>query len=255
MRSNRGLLGLMACVAACLALSACGGGGGPQLDIDDVNVRNLCNFGVQGEDEERCELAAPACGADASICWDPELAGLTGFVRGFCRQCLDDNQCDPGLTCDHGWCHAACSQDADCGTGEACTESLCRKPHFTDFSFTNTGDKTLSIDALGTRLLGAADACAFSHFEWSLPGDTVVVEAGESVQLRVFFRAAGTGFFRGRIDVVSNSESNNPLPLLLCGQSVEAECAEGLGDQCAECLSNCAAEDFDSLPLTPPTCG
>jgi hypothetical protein len=253
MRCNRRLLGLLACVTACLALAACGGGG-PQLDIDDVNVRNLCNFGVQGEDEARCELAAPACGQDAPTCWDPELAGMTGFVRGFCRQCVDDNQCEVDLSCDHGWCHAACTQDSDCATGEGCTEGLCRKPRFTEFSFTNTGDKTLRIDTAATQLLGAADACAFSHFEWSLPGEVVEVGASESVQLRVYFRAEGTGFFRGRIDVVSNSESNNPLPLLLCGQSVEAECDQGLGDTCPECLSNCAEDDFANLPLTPPSC-
>jgi len=224
------------------------------LDIDDVNVRNLCNLGVSGVDEARCELAAPTCGQDAPTCWDPSQAGLTGFVRGFCRQCAQDNQCDPGLTCDHGFCHPACSQDADCAAGQACTEGLCRRPHFTDFSFTNTGGKTLRIDTQATRLLGAADACAFERFEWSEAGEAIELGAGASAQLRVFFRPTGTGFFRGRIDVASNSGENNPLPLLLCGQAVEAECDAGLGDTCAECLSNCGADDFESLPLTPPSC-
>jgi hypothetical protein len=254
------LLVLVGSSVVLLGLGACGGKAGPVLDVDDVNVRNLCNKIVSGETEERCDLQNPACVNPAPLCLAPP-AGLNS-ERGFCRQCESAAQCAVGLACDYGWCHQECAQDSDCTltAGTQCIEGFCRRPHFTDFAFSNTGDENVLIDLAASRLLGAADACAYSRIEWSIAdpdaiqGDVLRVKPSQGVHLRVYFRPTGTGFFRGRIDVVSNSETHNPLPLLLCGQSVDAACAPGLGDTCPDCVSNCTEADFRDLPLSPPTC-
>ncbi|MBN2498568.1 MAG: hypothetical protein JXR96_28515 [Deltaproteobacteria bacterium] len=232
-----------------LLLLACGSSS-PRIEMDDVNVRNLCNIGVNGESEDRCDLAAPEC-PGSLFCWDPQDEQL---VQGFCRECMDDNNCEAGEECDHGWCHATCSQHGDCGTNEMCVGGLCRHPYTTEFSFSNSGSGDLEIYKSQTTLKGESDACAYTEVVWSIGGDPVVLGTDESVMLRIYFLPPDVGMFRAVINIYSNDDALSPLPLLLCGESVEAKCMPSSEEDCAPCTAACTEENFTPILDSDPGC-
>lgn len=209
---NGRTLAMLALLA--LSLAACGSSG-PQISVD-VNVRNLCQIPVSGEDETRCtgdsncpqnwfcwREEAPSCGNDNNCPGDNNkcVAGhcrqdctedancpsgmlCTGGLcqkRGYCRECQSDANCDIGYKCDHGHCHKSCLQDSDCTSGFLCTAGVCRRPltEGTAFSISNSGSGVLEVRVSETKLFGHNDACAFSHVEWALPGEANVPDTVE----------------------------------------------------------------------------
>ena len=230
-----------------------GGPDGPLIEIDISNVKHLCGFGVINATEDRCNDHGEC---DSQYCW---FSDQPHHTDGFCRQCANDGECPGGLECDHNWCHTPCSQTSDCGGEENvfCTAGYCRKAHYeqSTFNFCNAGNRDLEVYISQTKLYGPAQACTFSRWEWVPEGlDTVTLAPDEcNLYLNIKFTPPDVGVSRGFIEILSNSiEVNpqgsvvNPLPLLLCGDAVEAICQVAIDDQCPDCAS-CTAEDFTTM--------
>ena len=272
-----------------LAMTGCGSDG-PEIAVG-LNVRDLCQRTVSGEPENRC-VSDDNCGGN--VCWRPAPASCTtvedcegdeectggeciqactddancreGFLctesvcqkRGYCRECLSNANCGAG-ECDHGWCHPTCSSDGDCGAGFFCTGGFCRKPHIdgTSFNFCNNGSKDLEVYLDQTKLYGEADACAYARWEW-VPADQTTVVLGPdecSLYLKVQFTPPDTGEYFGYMEIMSNSGSNNPLPLLIHGQAVEAACEEALDAVCEPVCTSTDEDYADIIANRPePSC-
>jgi len=230
-----------------VACSSDDGPNGPAIEVD-VNVKHLCGFAVINEAEDRCQEHGDCPGGDL-FCWD---SGESYHTAGFCRECEDNNQCPSGTQCDHNWCHTPCtatSPDCDAYANWYCTGGFCRKPHDeqTTFGFCNDGNKDLEIYADQTRLYGPAGACVFSRWEWSPAGQaTITLAPEECAFLNVKFTPEDVGVHRGFIEILSNSNEHATLPLLLCGEAVEAVCQAAVDNECPDCAS-CTADDFTSM--------
>ena len=231
------------CLAGWLGQSACTQTVGPQIE-PDVNVRNLCNYGINGEMEDRCK-------AD-SDCENPFFCKLFPQISetGRCRSCQTDTNCPAGKKCDVGWCHKSCSASAECAKGEFCTKGFCRKPYMqsAQFTFCNVGDEVLEVNIGETKLYGQQDACVFSRFQWE-PGDQPIVSLVPkdcNLFLSIKFTPPTAGVFRGFLQIVSNSKKNNPLPLLLCANAIEADCVNEMDKSCPACAS-CTYDNFAEL--------
>ncbi len=239
-------------LSALLFMSIACGSSGPVIEVDDVNVRNLCNFSVSGEDEERCNLdPLGTCTMGDQFCWDAEDPEY--LSQGFCRECAADNNCAAGESCDHGWCHADCSAHGDCAAGEKCVGGSCRTPHFTDFSFSNSGSGDLEVYVSQTTLEGDAGACVFTDLVWSKPGDPIIVGPEDSVLLRVYFLPPDVGEFHGIINIMSNDSAMPSLPLFMCGQALESVCTRSVDAQCYDC-AECVESVFEPLMGQDPGC-
>ena len=191
------------------------------------------------------------CTAAEQFCWDAEDPEY--LSQGFCRECADDNNCAADESCDYGWCHANCTSHSDCALGEKCVGGSCRTPHFTDFSFSNSGSGDLEIYVSQTTLEGDAAACAFSDLVWSVAGDPIVLGPDESVLLRVYFMPPDTGDYHGIINIMSNDGSKPELPLYMCGQAVDAVCAPSTDTACRDC-AECTEEIFETVAGQDPGC-
>jgi hypothetical protein len=243
-------------VIALLALGAASGCGTTEngaIISPDVNVRNLCNYNVSVESEDRC-MQDSDCTGQYQVCWfSPEEHFQD--KKGFCRECQDDGVCSGTTKCDHGWCHEVCASDEDCESNEFCTANFCRKPHMqgTDINFCNDGNKDLEVYLDQVTLHGGDDACVFSRFEWSPPEGTVTLAPDDcSLYLNVKFTPKDVGEFRGFIKIPSNSIKHNPLLIFMCGQAVESVCSVSDDETCPECTS-CLQEDFQTMIDNEPT--
>ena len=206
------------CYPACESDADCSGG--------EVNVKCVANGDVDG---------TKAC-----------------RVHGYCRQCASDGQCQSGI-CDNGWCHGTCAADGDCGLGELCTAGVCRPPHTADFSFTNVGDRDLEIYPGQTVVRGDADAIVFCDLEWDSADDPVVLAPDDSAMLRIRYRPADFGVARAWIDIYSNDNTLSPLPLVMCGEALPAECTIAYDGACPDCPS-CTDVDFQGYDTKDPVC-
>jgi len=267
------------------------GGGGPQISAG-LSGRNLCEKTISGEDELRCKTDA-ACNDVDLFCWRPEPQSCTGdedcpgddnlcvggyceqectedancdagylctegvcLKRGYCRECQTDGNCEMGKQCDHGWCHATCSADGDCDSGKRCTGGFCRTAHVAEFSFCNYGTGVLEIYTDQTKLYGEEDACAFSEWSWVPAGeDTLTMAENEcTVYLQILFMPEEIGDYYAYIEVPSNSSKDNPFPVPLHGQVVEAECSKSLDAICEPpCIFN--EETFKDIVDNKPDPG
>ncbi len=228
--------------------AACTASGGPEIE-PDFNVRNLCNYGINGEIEQRCK--------SDTDCPSPLFCKLLPQVSetGRCRACQSEANCPAGKKCDVGWCHKPCAASAECARGELCTQGFCRKPYrqSAQFTFCNVGDQTLEVATGETRLYGGQDACVFSRFLWE-PGTAPVVSLPPkdcSLFLNIQFTPPAVGVFRGFLHIPSNSRANNPLPLLLCANAIEADCADEMDRSCPACAS-CTYDNFEELIREAP---
>lgn len=242
-------------------VGGCGSEGGPKITVN-LNVRNLCNYGIiPVEAETRCNIGDDSdCAAD-EYCWEPDPVGDFSYTRGFCRTCETDANCDMGLSCDHRFCHKPCTTDADCTdqTGTYCTGGFCREAHIdgTQFTISNEGDKDLEVYVDQTELFGNDDACVFHRLEWSPEGQgTVTLAPDDSLYLNVKFTPPETGSFRGFFEIHSNASNIEPLQIFMCGQAVEAPCQESIDGPCPSCTS-CTFDDFEQLRENKPkpSCG
>jgi hypothetical protein len=234
-------------------LAGCGTTEDGPIIAPDVNSRNLCNYNVSVENEDRCNTVDDCTGTQT--CW---FSSEPHFVdkKGFCRECLDDGACDVGLQCDHGWCHKPCTADADCETSEFCTGSFCRRPHMqgTEINFCNDGNKDLEVYIDQVTMHGADDACVFSRFEWSPAGQATVTLPPDDcgLYLNIKFTPKDVGGFRGFFKIPSNSiKGRNPLYFFMCGQAVESVCSVSEDETCPECTS-CLEEDFEDMIENEP---
>lgn len=235
----------------CDANGECKATPGPRIFVD-VNIRNLCNYGVSVEVETRC-ITNDDCGG-TQFCWgSPE----SHFSKGFCRDCETDAQCPTGEGCDHGWCHTRCTQSTqlqDCPAGEYCTGGFCRKPHTVggEFELGNAGTENLEVYLNQTRLYGNREACVFSRFEWVPDQPTVILAPDEfGLYLLVRYTPADVGEFRGVLEIHSNAVNYNPLYIFLCGQAVEAVCYISEDFSCPDCAS-CLQADFEEILSQKP---
>lgn len=243
-----------------LGLAAgCGSDDGPKIEVN-LNVRNLCNYGIiPVEAETRCDEDTE-CAAD-EYCWTPDDVGDFSYARGFCRKCEMDGNCDMGFGCDHRFCHKPCTTDTDCSdqAGTFCTGGFCREAHIdgTQFTISNSGNKDLEVYVDQTELFGNDDACVFNRLEWSPAGEsTVTLAPDESLYLNVKFAPPETGSFRGFLEIHSNATNIDPLLILMCGQAVEAPCQESIDGPCPACTS-CTPDDFEQMLEShpQPNCG
>ncbi|MBW1811822.1 MAG: hypothetical protein JRJ19_14565 [Deltaproteobacteria bacterium] len=281
------VIGLM---SSGLALVNCGSSG-PEITLS-LNVRDLCQRTVSGEQEDRCVTDDICPGTE--FCWRPDTqycsidddcSGVdnhcvngdceciddancqAGFLctgnlclkRGYCRECASDANCAAGA-CDHGWCHTPCSANAECESSQRCTGDFCRNAHIdgTEFNFCNTGTKDLEVYLDQTKLLGNADACAMAEWAWVPADQTTVTLPPEdcSLYLSVQFTPPDVGDYYAYIEVYSNATNWNPLPLLIHGNVVEAACNENLDAICDPCTAEDATEPYKNIieDRPEPTC-
>ncbi len=234
------------------ATSGCGTTEDGPVIAPDVNVRNLCNFNVSVETEDRC-MENSDCAGQYQSCWFSPEAHFQD-KKGFCRECEDDGGCSGTTKCDHGWCHEVCTSDGNCQSNEFCTGGFCRKPHGAGsaISICNDGNKDLEVYLDQATLHGNEDACVFSRFEWAPAGGTATLAPDDcGLYLNVKFTPNDVGEFRGFIKIPSNSIKHNPLLIFLCGQAVESVCSESQDGTCPGCTS-CLQEDFTAMIENEP---
>jgi len=133
------------------------GDNGPEISVG-VNVRNLCQTPVSGENEDRCVDDSQCNGG---FCWRPDPQACTGdndclgdddvCTGGHCEQaCTDDANCELGSlctcgargfchfchvkedcaateSCDNGRCHVTCADQSTCEATEACENGWCQE--------------------------------------------------------------------------------------------------------------------------------
>jgi len=213
-----------------------------------LNARVLFGRTVSGEPEDRCSDSSQ-CSAGQFCQW---LDAEPGEKSGYCREC-DDGGCEPGAVCDRGWCHATCTADTECGAGQRCTNGICRKPHRAEFVLCNTGGGELNVDADHAELLGGADACAFARWQWAGETGPGAVAPGACTALQILFTPPEPGLYRARLDLLTDDPGLARLPLMLCGEAVEAACDPRLDGQCPDFMP-CGEEQFTGLGPAP-ACG
>ncbi len=230
-----------------------GGSLGPQIDLE-INVRQLCNYGVIAKTETRCDNSEQ-CNVGGIVdryCW---LDVPGDYKKGFCRQCVDSQDCLAGYGCDHRWCHRTCNVSSECESNEYCTFGYCRKPHTqgTQIAFRNKGDRDLTVYVNETKLVGGDDACAFSRLEWNPAGQDVVTlgPGEEDLFLSVKYTPPDVGEYRAILEIHSNAVNHNPLLLMFCGQAKEVVCSLDIDGTCPECAS-CTYDDFKDMIANPP---
>jgi hypothetical protein len=216
--------------------------------IKDQCASGVCTSGACTPDNNTCKTSNP----NIPLCWQSDNRNLR---EGFCRQCDQTHACSGGKTCDHGWCHAYCTDSSKCLANEFCTDNLCRKPNFVDATICNSGSRKLEIYTDKTEIHGYADACAFARLQWEATG-TIILQKGECTSLRINFTPLIVGNdYRAYVIIHSNDPAKNTFPLFLCGKGSETKCADKTDVGCGDLCPSCKLEDFSAeLVAATPTC-
>lgn len=114
---------LFAIVVSALALTACGDGG---------ETENACDLSSDCPEGERCGSSG-VCTTQSQSCEFSSECAPDEFCQttdGVCQiaACEDDAACGEGAICDESVCRRGCREDADCESGFSCTSTNICEP-------------------------------------------------------------------------------------------------------------------------------